>query len=161
MAGASSSMSLTERSVRAGKVGRPHGLDGSFYLSDPDESLRVGQAVTVAGVETTVERLAGTAQRPIVRLRGVRTRDAAAALLGDSVLTRPGELAPGEYLAADLVGLRVGDLGTVRRVVSAPSCDVLEVGDDALLIPFVRDAIRRVDIEARTIDVDLDFLDLN
>jgi ribosomal 30S subunit maturation factor RimM len=45
-------------------------------------------------------------------------------------------------------------------VVSAPSCDVLEVGDDGVLVPFVSDAVRRVDPEAGVIEVDLRFLGL-
>jgi 16S rRNA processing protein RimM len=153
-------MSSTERLVRAGTVGRPHGLDGGFHLSQPAERLSPGAAVRIAALETTVERLGGTAERPLVRVRGVATREAAAALRGEPVLVSQEELAPGEYFASDLVGMRVAELGTVRRVVSGPSCDVLEVGDEAVLIPFIRDAVRRVDTAAGTIEVDLDFLGL-
>jgi 16S rRNA processing protein RimM len=153
-------MSLTERSVRAGDVGRAHGLDGSFYLVDPAAPLAVGVTVRIGELETVVDQLRGTAERLIVRVRGVDSREAARALAGRPLLVAPGALEPDEYLAADLVGCSVAGVGTVRRVVSGPSCDVLEVGDDAVLIPFVRDAIRRVDLEAATIDVDLDFLDL-
>ena len=57
-------------------------------------------------------------------------------------------------------GCEVPGLGSVRRVIAAPSCDLLEVGDDAVLVPFVSDAIRRVDTEARVIEVDREFLAL-
>jgi 16S rRNA processing protein RimM len=53
------------------------------------------------------------------------------------------------------------DVGRVRRLVGLPSCEALEVerpGAGDLLVPLVRDAIRRVDVEARTVDVDLAFL---
>jgi len=153
-------MSLTDGLVRAGSVGRPHGLDGSFHLADPAEPLAVGVAVRIGPLETTVERLGGTAERPIVRVRGVDTREAAESLRATAVLAAPAELAPDEYLAADLVGCTVAGVGTVRRIVSGPSCDVLEAGD-GVLIPFIRDAIRRVDLAAGTIDVDLGFLDLS
>jgi ribosomal 30S subunit maturation factor RimM len=43
-------------------------------------------------------------------------------------------------------------------VVAAPSCDVLEVGEEAVLVPLVTDAVVRVDVEARVIEVDLRFL---
>ena len=48
----------------------------------------------------------------------------------------------------------------MRAVVHGPSCDLLEVGDERVLVPLVRDAVRHVDLEARRIDVDLAFLDL-
>jgi len=154
-------MSSTERSVRAGAVGRAHGLDGSFHLVDPAAPLAVGVAVRIGELETAVEQLRGTAERPIVRVRGVDSREAAQALAAQPLVVASGALAPDEYLAADLVGCSVAGVGTVRRIVSGPSCDVLEVGDDAVLIPFVRDAIRRIDLAGGTIDVDLDFLDLH
>jgi ribosomal 30S subunit maturation factor RimM len=53
-------------------------------------------------------------------------------------------------------------VGTVRRMLELPSCEVLEVareeGGGDLLVPLVTDAVRAVDIDARTIDVDLGFL---
>ena len=65
-----------------------------------------------------------------------------------------------EYWAADLVGCAVVDgsreVGVVARMVALPSCEALEVGD--LLIPMVRDAIRSIDMDARRIDVDMEFV---
>ncbi len=52
-------------------------------------------------------------------------------------------------------------VGTVRRLIELPSCEVLEVeraGGGELLVPLVTDAVRAVDLERRTIDVDLRFL---
>jgi ribosomal 30S subunit maturation factor RimM len=42
-------------------------------------------------------------------------------------------------------------------VVDAPSCSVLEL-DDGTLVPFVSDAVERVDTEAREIHVRQEFL---
>jgi 16S rRNA processing protein RimM len=142
--------------VNAGRVGRPHGLDGSFHVERPAHPLGQGTEVTVAGSTRTIVRRAGTDARPLVRLAGVDDRDAAAALRGE-VLRVEDELREGEWLASDLVGLRVGELGTVGRVLEGPSCDVLEL-DDGTLVPLVSDAIRAVDLEAGTIDVDSEFL---
>ena len=154
---------MTKRAgqVTAGRVGRAHGLDGSFYVTHVSEPLEVGGEVVVAGRRVRVERVAGTKERPIVRLAGMEDRTAAEALRGEPILVEAGELEEGEYLAADLIGCEVPGVGTVRRVIPAPSCDVLEVGDDGVLIPFVSDAIKRVDIEARSIEVDAGFLDLD
>jgi 16S rRNA processing protein RimM len=147
--------------VPAGRVGRAHGLDGSFYVEDVAEPLEHGAEVAVAGRSARVERRAGTEARPIVRLSGVHDRSAAEALRGERILVAGGALAEGEYLSADLVGCIVPGVGEVRRVVQGPSCDVLEVGADGVLIPFVSDAIKRVDLQAGVIEVDTGFLGLD
>jgi 16S rRNA processing protein RimM len=146
--------------VSAGRVGRAHGLDGSFYVEQPSEPLEPGTQVTVAGSSARVVRRAGTEQRPILRLSGVGDRDAAEAIRGESILVDGGDLAEGEYLTADLVGCEVPGIGPVRRVITAPSCDLLEVGDEGVLVPFISDAVRRVDTAARVIEVDAGFLGL-
>jgi len=164
----SSSTSSTESFV-AGRVGRPHGLDGSFHVTDARPNLLVvGAAVQVAGVSREVARRAGTDERPIVRLAGCEDRDAAAALRGEELRVDSGEapaLEEGEFSAAELEGCRVHDgdvaVGVVRRLIALPSCEALEVARDGggeLLVPLVRDAVRAVDPAARRIDVDLDFL---
>jgi 16S rRNA processing protein RimM len=153
------------RELPAGRVGRAHGLDGSFYVERPSHEFPEGTALTVAGRGAIVERRAGTDERPLVRLSGVADREAAEALRGEALLVadrsdHDAVLAAGEWLAADLVGCRIEGIGEVHRVVEGPSCDVLEVGDDGVLVPFVSDAIKRVDTEARVIEVDRGFLDL-
>jgi 16S rRNA processing protein RimM len=120
--------------------------------------------VLVGDERVAVQRRAGTAEKPILRLEGHSSRDAAEALRGSALLV-PVEEAPaleeGEFWAHDLVGCRVVDgareVGVVSRMVALPSVEALEVGDR--LIPLVRDAIRTVDVEARLIDVDMDFVD--
>jgi 16S rRNA processing protein RimM len=153
---------LTSRAGRitAGRVGRAHGLDGSFYVEQATEPLVSGAEVMVAGRPATVERRAGTDERPILRVSGVADRNAAEALRGEAILVDGGELAEDEFLTADLVGCEVPGLGTVRRVIAARSCDLLEVGDDAVLVPLISDAVKRIDTHGRLIEVDLAFLDL-
>jgi 16S rRNA processing protein RimM len=152
--GASSSTSSSE----VGRVGRPHGLDGSFHVTRP-RGLAAGP-ILVDGEPRVIERLAGTPERPIVRLAGSSSRADAEALRGAS-LSVPESLEEGEYRASDLEGCRVVDgdreIGAVARMVALPSCEALEV--DGLLIPMVRDAIRSIDVEARRIDVDMGFVD--
>jgi 16S rRNA processing protein RimM len=139
--------------VTAGRVGKPHGLDGSFYVDRPRHELPEGTTLTIAGAEHRVERRAGTDERPLIRLGGV---DDARPLRGELMLVEE-ELAEGEWLASDLVGLRVAGLGAVARVVDGPSCSVLEL-DDGTLVPFVSDAVERVDLDAGEIHVNEDFL---
>jgi len=156
--------------LRAGGVGRPHGLDGSFHVWEPNaELLTLGASVTVAGRELRIVRRAGTDRQPILRLERCESRDDAEALRGELLLvprSAAAPLGPDEWWAEDLEGcvVRDGDqdIGTVVRLRALPSCEVLEVarpGDAAdLLVPLVSDAVRSVDLERREIDVDLGFL---
>ena len=156
--------------LHAGKVGRPHGLDGSFHVVEPNASLLVlGSTVSVAGEARAIVRRAGTDARPVLRLEGHDDREAAQALSGAELLVsraQAPELEPDEWWAADLEGCRVSDgereVGVVRRLLALPSCEVLEVArsgsGDQLLVPLVSDAVRSVDVERRLIDVDLHFL---
>jgi 16S rRNA processing protein RimM len=137
----------------AGRVGRAHGRDGSFYVAGSDAAFAVGTEVFVGDREAVVERRAGTDERPLIRLAGIDPREHT----GEQLLVDE-PLAEDEYAAADLVGAEVPGVGTVSRVINGPSCDVLEVGD--VLIPFVSDAITSVDLERRVIEVDRDFLGL-
>jgi ribosomal 30S subunit maturation factor RimM len=165
-------LNLRARLVSVGRVGAPHGRDGSFWVeraltaaaapeSSPDP-LAPTTEVTVAGRRARVERREGSPERPLVRLFGVGDRAAAAALRGEALLVSEAQapLEPGEWLVEDLLGARVDGLGEVTRVLSGPSCDLLEVGTEATLVPLVSDAIHRVDAAARTIEVDLEFLGL-
>jgi 16S rRNA processing protein RimM len=144
--------------VSAGRVGRPHGLDGSFHVTRPGE-FADGGTVWVDGAPRTIERLAGTRDKPIVRLAGCAKREHAEALRGLE-LEVEGSLDEGEFWASDLAGCTVVDgtreVGVVTRMIALPSCEALEVGD--LLIPMVRDAIRSIDVDARRIDVDMGFV---
>ena len=139
--------------VTAGRVGRPHGRDGSFYVEDPSAPLARGSRVTVAGGERDVQRRDGTAERPLVRLAGV---DDPRALRGEPLLVEA-ELEDDEWLAADLVGCEVEGAGRVARVLDAPSCELLEL-EDGTLVPFVSDAILSVDVAAGKIRADLEYL---
>lgn len=146
------------RQVSAGRVGRAHGLDGSFYVDAPSGAPAEGAEVEAAGARRRVERSAGTAQRPLLRLAGVDTREAATELRGAELLVADdGPVGEDDLLVEDLVGCRVIDMGVVERVIEAPSCDVLEL-DDGRLVPLVSDAIRRVDLQERVVEVDLEFL---
>ena len=153
-------MTAAPRQISAGTVGRPHGLDGSFYVDHPTEAIAVGDEVEIAGRSFVIERLAGTDRRPIVRVNGIADRDAAGGLRGERLLVAAGPLEEGEFFTADLIGCRVEGLGEVRGVIQAPSCDLLEVGDEKVLVPLIGDAVTSIDLEARSIEVDRRFLGL-
>jgi 16S rRNA processing protein RimM len=170
------------RPVPAGRVGRAHGLDGSFYVTGARPRLLAADtAVTLSGHTAPIVRRAGTDEHPIIRLEGIGDRLAAEALRGLE-LTVDMAVAPaldeGEWWAQELEGCEVVDggrhVGTVIGLMELPSCEALEVrltAPDAssrrksatasageLLVPMVREAIRSVDPVRRRIDVSMDFL---
>jgi 16S rRNA processing protein RimM len=155
--------------LNAGRVGRPHGLDGSFYVTQPRAALlEAGRTLLVGEREDEIVRRAGTEARPIVRLASCTTRTAAEALRGtDQRIPRDQapELEEDEWWPEQLEGCTVHDgereVGVVRELRALPSCDVLHVardGRDELLVPLIHDAVRSVDVDAKRIEVDLAFL---
>lgn len=151
--------------LNAGRVGRAHGLDGSFYVTRPRPTLlSLGVEVRAGGRPREILRRAGTDERPILRLSGVDERSGAEALRGEDLLVARADappLDPGEYWPEELEGCLVvtaggRELGTVARMRALPSCEVLEVGE--LLVPMVGDAVLSVDKGDRRIVVDPVFL---
>ncbi len=168
----------TSPALPAGRVGRAHGLDGSFYVTGPrPRLLTVGTSVTVAGRRAEIVRRAGTDRRPIVRLGGVEGREDADALRGMTLTVEQIEapaLGEEEWWAHELEGCTVIDgerlIGTVQRMIELPSCEALEVRREttgshspdppgaSLIVPMVKDAIRRMAVAERCIEIDMAFL---
>ena len=151
--------------LNAGRVGRPHGLDGSFHVTRPrGVLLKLGGSVRLGDDVHEIVRRAGTEDRPILRLHGVDDRAGAEALREADLLVERADapaLPEGEYWSEDLEGCTVltpdgRELGTVLTMRALPSCEVLEVGD--LLVPMVGDAVVSIDLDARRIVVDPEFL---
>jgi 16S rRNA processing protein RimM len=151
--------------LSAGRVGRPHGLDGSFHVTRPRAALlALGGSVHVGAAIREIVRRAGTTDRPILRLAGVDDRAGAEALRGEELLVARADAPPlpdGEYWAEDLAGCAVvtpdgRELGHVQQLRALPSCEVLEVGE--LLVPMVADAVLEISLEQRRIVVDPAFL---
>jgi len=171
---------MAEGLLPAGRVGRAHGLDGSFYVTGArPRLLELGTAVQIAGKTATIMRRAGTDQRPIVRVDGITDRDGAEALRGQTLAVAAADapqLGECEWWAHELEGCAVHDgqrhVGTVTRLLELPSCEALEVRremtgfhptgsnpPEPLLVPMVSGAIRHVDVAARQIDVNMSFVE--
>jgi len=151
--------------LNAGRVGRPHGLDGSFHVTRPrGVLLTLGGMVRIGDDVHEIVRRAGTEERPILRLLGIEDRAGAEALREADLPVERADAPPlpaGEYWPEDLEGCAVvtpegRELGVVAAMRALPSCEVLEVGD--LLVPMVGDAVVSIDVDARRIVVDPEFL---
>lgn len=143
--------------VSVGRVGKPHGLDGSFvveHASEAPERFAPGAELLAGGTPAKViaSKRAGGG-RLVVRLD--RRVDRGTVLeVPRAQLPEP---EPGAYYVADLVGLAVEEeggraLGSVREVTAYPANDVLEL-DSGLVLPLVEACVREVDLEARRIVV--------
>ncbi len=145
-----------------GRVGRPHGLDGSFVVEDAsDDPARFerGAEFVAAGAPVRVEERKRSGGRLVVRLdrsipRGTELQVPRSALP---------EAEAGSYYVFQLVGLEVVEeggrrLGTVSDVIPAPANDALEL-DTGLLLPLVEACVREVDLERRRILVAPGFAD--
>ena len=140
--------------VVVGKVGKSHGLDGSFVVEDASETpevFAVGAKLLVEGEEAMVLGLRHARGRPVIRL----DRRVARGVLLQVPREALAETAEGEYYVFQLVGLQVqeegGDvLGVVTDVAPGVANDVLEL-DSGLLLPMVEECVLSVDLEARCI----------
>jgi 16S rRNA processing protein RimM len=143
--------------VPVGRVGRPHGLDGSFFVEGPSEraeTFAVGATLYLDGEPAkVVSSKRGSQSRPVIRLDRRAARGAE--------LTVPRESLPplgeDEYYGFQLVGLTVEEeggrfLGRVADVVDYPANDVLEL-DSGLSLPLVEACVREVDLDGGRIVV--------
>ncbi|HEY8028127.1 MAG TPA: ribosome maturation factor RimM [Gaiellaceae bacterium] len=149
--------------VPVGRVGRPHGIDGAFFVEGPSDRSDLyakGAELYVGGesAKVVVSRRGG-GNRPVIRLDRPAARGAMLAV-PRAALPPLGE---DEYYAFQLVGLTVEEeggrfLGLVEDVVDYPASDVLEL-DSGVFLPLVGACVRSVDLEGGRIVVNPGFAD--
>jgi 16S rRNA processing protein RimM len=146
-----------------GRVGRPHGLDGAFFVEQPSDDARWFERgarlwVGETELEVVVARR-GAGGRPVIRFEREVPRG--------SELWVPVEALPptgdGEYYTFQLVGLEVVEeggkpLGRVERVEPGVANDALSL-DSGMLLPLVEACVRDIDLEAGRILVAPGFSD--
>ena len=170
--------------VVKGRVTAPFGVKGWFKvytLSEYPDSLcnyrvwwlrREGEWREMQVVEAKVQ-----GNTLVAQFAGIENREAAAAFRGSDIGVPRAQLPDaesGEFYWADLIGLRVvnkeqHEFGRVVRILETGANDVLVVADGSdekpgdgirredsreILIPFIADAILKVDIAAGLIAVD-------
>ena len=142
--------------VAVGRVGKPHGITGAFFVEDPsDDPGRYAKGATlIAGGEPAeIVESKQARGRPVIRLDRDVPRGAALEVDRDA-LPPPGE---DEYYVFQLVGMNVERedgkaLGRVETVDPGVANDVLRL-DSGLLLPLVEACVRRVDLDAGRIVV--------
>jgi 16S rRNA processing protein RimM len=164
---------MPSRLVQLGVIGAPHGVRGELrvksFTGDPKALAAYRSLTDEAGAKTFEIASA----RPIkddmlvVRLKGVDTREAAAALTGAGLFVPREALPPAEdedeFYHADLIGLRAetadGDLvGEITAVHNFGADDLLEIklaGERrTIYLPFTKAIAPVVDIAGGRVVVD-------
>ena len=161
-----------------GTVQKPHGIKGELFVrletDRPDAVFRAGRALVLGDGEgrpsetvLTVERARAFKGGMLVKAEGHGGRTPELEELRGRTLLIPRDQAEtpaeDEVFYHDLLGMKVvtaaeGEVGTVAEVYDAPAGPMLSVrrqGAKELLIPFVRDTIRRVDATEKVLELDL------
>ena len=155
--------------VAIGRVGPPHGLKGQVRvepLTDVPERFARLDKVSLELPDgkrrpAVVESASADGARVLVKLRGVDDRDAARELSGAYILIpreQAVELLEGRYFIDDILGLEVvtasgESLGRVVEVLRTGANDVYAT--DRAMIPATREVVRKIDIAAGVMVVDL------
>jgi 16S rRNA processing protein RimM len=149
--------------VPVGRVGRPHGVDGSFFVEGPSEvegRFARGAKLWADGSEAEiVVSKRGSGGRPVLKLDRPFAR-------GTTLSIPRAQLPEPEadtFYVFQLVGLAVEEedgrsLGSVVEVHNGPANDSLEL-DSGLLLPLVAACVLDVDLEARRVLVARGFAD--
>ena len=155
---------MPEERILVGQFGAAHGVKGELRLKsftqDPAAIGRYGQLSDASGAR----QFEIVALRPlkddlfVARIKGVVTREAAAALTNTALyLPRAAlpEAEEDEFYHADLIGLPArtesGDeIGTIVEILNFGGGDILEIapreGGETLLVPFTKATVPIVDM---------------
>ncbi len=155
--------------VAVGKISGAVGLKGEIKItrwSDSVERFTHLQKVWIgrnseSSREFAVEEVRINGKNTVVRLGGVVTRSAAEQLkdqlmlIPGSDITQPPE---GSFFIDDVLGMNVVTeegkrVGIVREILRLPSNDLWQVdsGSKLISIPAVKEFIRNVDLQTRTV----------
>jgi 16S rRNA processing protein RimM len=137
--------------VRIGRVGKPHGLDGSFFVeraSEDEERFAKGATLHVDGEPATVVGSKRSGGRPVIKLDREVAR-------GAELSIPRADLPPTEeheYYAFELVGLAVEEeggreLGQVSEIQPGIANDVLQL-DSGIALPLVDACVLQIDLES-------------
>jgi len=135
--------------------------------AQPAENLLRYKPWYVHGNELEIREIKPHGDAYVVRLTGINDREAAQIWKGRKIEVSRSVLPPagtGEFYWHDLIGLKVVnaqglELGRVSSLLETGSNDVLVVktgsdGTDELLIPFIKDTVGDIDLEAGVLVAD-------
>ena len=142
--------------MAVGRVGRPHGLDGSFVVEAASESpnrFAEGARLYAEREAVTVVASKRAGGRPVIKL----DRPAARGTLLELPAAELPRAEEDSYYVYELVGLEVEEeggrlLGRVQDVAPGVANDVLEL-DTGIALPLVGACVRSIELAAGRIVV--------
>ena len=147
-----------------GRVAGSYGVRGWIRVTLLGDGLAAQRSWQVGATEYRVEQTKPHSGALLAKLAGVEDREQALRLKGKEVSVPRDRLpapAEGIYYWADLVGLEVVNaqglvLGVVKGMFSNGAHEVMELSGEKRerLLPYVPAVVKRVDLEARKIEVD-------
>jgi len=156
-----------KRLVPIGHIRKPHGLRGELkiypLLSEAADYTRLKFCSAVKGptiIPLEIERARGSGKDFLIKLKGYDSVESVDSLKGFRIETernRIPSLPDGEYYSFDILGMRVfleednSSIGTVADIIKTGANDVYVVQSEKkeVLIPAIREVIRRIDIQKR------------
>lgn len=152
-----------ERFARVGQIVGAFGLKGQVKIQPltdfAQERFRKGARLRLDGEWVEIETSSVHKGRPLLKLKGIETIDAAEALQWKylEAADRP-KTGRGEFLVSDLLGLSVvtsegENLGVVDEILQNPAHEILVAGE--IMIPLVEQFVKEIDLKGKTITVEL------
>jgi 16S rRNA processing protein RimM len=147
-----------------GRIVGVFGLQGGLKvapLTNFATRFEVGARLFLGGKEHRIHKVHWHGQQVRIHIDGVETVEAAEVLRGQ-MLNVPAadkpKLAKDEFRVVDLIGCEVitadgQSLGALDDVVASPAQDLLKVGE--ILIPMSKTFVKKIDLDNRTITVEL------
>ncbi|MGE5371031.1 MAG: ribosome maturation factor RimM [Solirubrobacterales bacterium] len=157
--------------INVGEICGTHGLSGEIKilpLTDFPERFNKMKQVWMEGRKHSgyleIVSVKPHKQFLLMRFKGYETPEAAATLTGGLLMVPKSEaypLPPGSYYIFQLIGLTVYDterglLGKLTDVLETGANDVYVIQDGPygeVLLPAIKDVIKKIDLEAGRIDV--------
>lgn len=137
--------------IKIGKIGRPKGVRGHFYIAGRNEPLYDKHSVVMLGDSSAQLKILEQRHhndKPYLLVESFDDRTKIETVRGKDVFVRKSEISvdDDEYLWDDLVGMQVVDnentpLGKVVSIYNAGASDIIaiESADKSLEIPFVEE----------------------
>lgn len=161
---------ITERIVTLGRIGGTFGVHGWLKVqsfTDPPDNLLDYEALLLkqrgGWVEADIEEARSNHRGVLMKLHGVDSPEDAQSYNGAELGVKRGDmprLAPGEFYWSDLEGLDAVTpegvvLGKVDHFQMLPANPIVVIrGEREHLVPFVKERIVKVDLEAGRVVLD-------
>ena len=155
--------------IKLGKITAPQGIKGEvrvYPYTDKLTRFSEIEAVLLNGKRCRIQKVRYMKNMAVLKLEGIDDRNAAEAVRNQELLLSREDLweqPEDTYFVDDLVGCRVVSedgtpVGTLKTIHSRPAQDLYEIektGGSTFLLPAVKEFVRGVDIENKTITIHL------